>query len=128
MKKVIVLVIAALALPSVALAGKPAHPGKSAPKVLYILKGTLSAYSAFTAPSTNGQIKIHVTSANYHGRALKGMDLTFVVDAKTKVNVSSIKDGDKGIVKIRAAKRIAPADLATTLQAAPARQVIDQAH
>ena len=129
MKKVLILVIAALALPSVALAhGKPTNPGKSAPKVLYVLKGKLSAYSAFTAPSTNGSITIHVASANYHGKALKGMDLTFAVDAKTKVNVSAIKDTDKGIVKIRAAKRIAPADLATTLQAAPARQVIDQAH
>ena len=71
-------------------------------------------------------VTITVKSANYHGKALKGQTLTFAVDAKTKVKVSAIKDGDKGIVKIRAAKRIAAADLAATLQAAAARQVIDQ--
>jgi hypothetical protein len=128
MKKVLILVIAALALPSIALAGKPANPGKSAPKVLYILKGSLSAYTAYNSVGpVNGTITIKVSSANYHGKLLKGQTLTFVVDAKTKVNRAAIKDGDKGIVKIRAAKRIAAADLAATLQAAPAKQVIDQA-
>lgn len=127
MKKALILVIAALALPSVALAGAPTSPGKSAPKVLYILKGKLSAYTAYNSTtSTNGSITIMVGHANYHGKALKGQTLTFAVDAKTKVNVSAITDGDKGVVKIRAAKRIAAADLATTLQAAPARQVVDQ--
>ena len=36
-----------------------------------------------------------------------------------------IADGDNGLVMIRAAKKVAPADLATTLQASPAKQVID---
>jgi len=127
MKKALILVIAALALPSVALAGAPAHPGKSAPKVLYVLKGTLSGYTAYNSVGpVMGSIMIHVNRANYHGKALKNMDLTFVVDGKTKVNRAMIHDGAKGIVKIRAPKRISPGDLAAALQAAPARQVIVQ--
>ena len=129
--KALILVIAALALPSVALAAKPAHVGgKGAPKVMYVLKGKLSAYTAYNATtSTNGSITIMVGSANYHGKALKGQTLTFAVDSKTAVvlnNGAAIKDGDNGIVKIRALKKIAPADLAATLQASPAKQIVDQ--
>ena len=135
MKKALILVLAALVVPSAAIAATPAVHGKSAPKVLYVLKGKLSAYTAYTpATSTtaavNGSITIMVSSANYHGKGLKGQTLTFAVDGKTKITLQSgvtkITDGDKGIVKIRAAKRVAAADLATTLQAAMARQVIDQ--
>jgi hypothetical protein len=128
MKKAIVLVLAALALPGVALAAKPASPGKSAPKVQYVLRGSLSAYTPYNSVGpVMGSITIMIKSSNYHAKALKGQSLTFVVDAKTKVNVKTIKDGDKGIVKIRALKRIPAANLAATLQAAPARPVIDQA-
>jgi hypothetical protein len=128
MKKTLLLVIAALALPSVALAAKPANVGgKGAPKVMYVLKGKLSAYTAYNAAtSTNGSITIMVSSANYHGKALKGQTLTFAVGAKTSVNRSAIKDGDSGIVKVKAPKKIAAADLATTLQSMPANQVVDQ--
>lgn len=132
MKKALLLVIAALALPSVALAAKPAHSaGKGAPKVNYILKGALSNYTAYDAVNkVNGSITIVVSSANYHGKALKGMTLTFPVDAKTKVSlpdgVTAITNGDKGIVKIHAAKKIAAADLAATLQLSAAKQIVDQ--
>lgn len=130
MKKALILVIAALALPSVALAAKPAASGgKGAPKVMYVLKGKLSAYTAYDAStSTNGSITIMVASANYHGKGLKGQTLTFAVDKNTAVvlhNGKPIADNDNGIVKVRAAKKIAAADLAATLQASPAKQVVD---
>jgi hypothetical protein len=129
MKKALILVIAALALPSVALAAKPAHSNVSAPKVAYILTGTLSAYTAYDkATSTNGSVTILVKASNYHGKALHNQSLTFVVGAKTWVtlhNHKPIKDGDRGMVTVRAALKVAPADLAATLQAAPAKHVID---
>src|SRR5579862_3555140 len=142
MKKALILVFAALLIPGAALAAKPAHPthpthpthgsgaggskSKSAPNVLYVLKGTLSGYTAYdSSTSTNGSITIVVSRANYHGKTL-----TFPVDSKTKVSLenglTTITDGDKGIVKVRAAKKIPAADLATTLQASSAKQIVDQ--
>jgi hypothetical protein len=137
MKKALLLVILALALPSVALAkGKPpvtgpGSHGKSAPKVTYVLKGTLSSYTAYdSSTSTNGSITILVSHANHHGKALVTQTLTFPVDAKTKVTledgVTAVTDNDTGIVKVRAPKRIAAADLASTLQTYSAKHVIDQ--
>lgn len=128
MKKALILVIAALAIPSVALAAKPAAVGgKGAPKVMYVLKGKLSAYTAYNSVGpVMGSITIVVGSSNYHGKALKGQTLTFPVGAKTMVNVSAIKDGDSGLVKVKAPKKIAAADLAATLQAMPANQIVDQ--
>jgi hypothetical protein len=132
LKKALILVIAALALPGVALAAKPAHSGShSAPKVTYLLKGKLSAFTPYdSTTSTNGSITIVVGASNYHGKALKGQSLTFAVDAKTAVvfhnGSTTIADGDMGLVKIRALRKIAPADLATTLQASPAKQIVDQ--
>ena len=38
--------ILALAIPTVALAAKPTNHSKAAPKVTYILKGTLSDFAA----------------------------------------------------------------------------------
>lgn len=137
MKKVLLLVIAALLIPGAALAkGKPpvtgpGSHGKSAPKVVYVLKGTLSGYSAYdSGTSTNGSITILVSKANYHGKALKGQTLTFPVGPKTKVTledgVTAVTDNDKGIVKVRAPKRIAAADLASTLQTYNAKQIVDK--
>jgi hypothetical protein len=130
MKKALILVIAALALPSVALAAKTTPPTSHGPKVAYILAGTLSNYTAYDAgTSTNGSITIHVRHANYHGRALRNMDLTFAVDANTRVvlsdGVTAITNGDRGAVRLRAALRIPRADLATTLQQSPARRIKD---
>jgi hypothetical protein len=139
MKKTLLIAIAALMIPGVALAkanpghgknGVPGTHGRSAPKVLYILKGTLSGYSAYdSATSTPGSVTIVVGRANYHGKALKGQTLTFPTGAATKITLengaTTITDGDRGIVKIRAFKRIAAADLASTLQASSARQVLD---
>ena len=132
MKKALILVIAALAIPSVALAAKPTHGTKTPPKMeTYVLKGALSNYTAYNAQtSTNGSITILVSKANAHGKALKGQTLTFPVDANTMVSlkngVTAITNGDRGIVKVRAAKKIPAADLAATLQASSAKQVVDQ--
>ena len=135
MKKLIVLLAVALAVPtSVALAkGKPSSPGKSAPKVQYILKGTLSGYSPFDSSTpSNGSITILVKHSNRHGKALVGQPLTFTgqVTVSTKVRLhdgaTTIGDGDGGIVKVRALKRIDPSTLAATLQATPVRMIIDQ--
>jgi hypothetical protein len=132
MKKSLILILAALMIPSVALAAKPAHSGAAhQPNVAYILHGTLSAYSPYdAATSTNGSITILVSHANYHGSALKGQSLTFPVGPNTRISlengVTAIADNDHGIVKIRAAKRIPAADLASTLQASTARQIVDQ--
>jgi hypothetical protein len=128
MRNLMLIALLALAVPTFALAAKPPAPGaqshsQAAPKVLYILKGTLSAYS------NPGSVTIHVTSANHYRADLKGKDLTFAVDSSTKVAVStgsSVTVGHKGIVKVKAAKKIALADLLTTLQAQKASQVIDQ--
>jgi len=135
MKKGILLaVVAALTItPAAALAkGGPGH-GKGAPKVMYVLKGKLSNYQPYDSIyAQSGSITITVKSANHHGKALKNMSLTFPVDGHTQISlnhhVSVIADGDKGIVKVKAPKKIAAADLATTLQATAASQVVDQGH
>jgi hypothetical protein len=124
MKKAIVFLVAALALPTSVAFAKPSHPpkgGKSAPKVQYILKGTLSAYTAFdSATSTNGSITINVKHSNRHGRALKNASLTFTLTAKSKVTFrhkSSLATDTataKGVITVRAPKKIA-GDLATEL-------------
>lgn len=115
MKKAIVFLVAALVLPtSVAIAkGPPASPGKSSPKVQYILKGTLSDYTA------GSSITIDVKHSNYHAKALKDTSLTFTLTAHSKVTFrhgSSLDGGKtaKGMIKIRAPKRVS-GDLALQL-------------
>jgi hypothetical protein len=131
MKKALILVIAALMVPGVALAAKsPAKGPKKPPMTSYVLKGTLSGYTAYDATSsTNGSITILVQHTNAHAKSLKGQTLTIPVDGNTKVTlddgVTAITDGDRGVIKIRAAKHIPAADLATTLQATPAKHVVD---
>jgi hypothetical protein len=130
MKKLLLLAVVALALPAAALAS-PQHSPKPNPTVAYELKGQLSNYTAYdAATSTNGSITILVQHANKHGKSLKGATLTFVVDANTKFrfadHVTAFANGDNGMVKVRAAKHIAPADLAATLQASPASHIIDK--
>jgi hypothetical protein len=141
-KKLLVLAALALAVPSLALAAKPPAPGnsqgthgKSAPNVLYILKGTLSAYMAASG-STNGHVTITITHANHHAKTLVNKQtpvmVTIAVSSTTKVHMhagaTTITDGDKGVVKVRLPKNTPAADLLTTLENAftVARQVIDQ--
>jgi hypothetical protein len=128
MKKAILFAVAALALPSVALATPPsthANQSKAAPKVMYVLKGTISAYTAPTSASQDGTVTILVTHSNYHGRALKGQTLPFPVSMNTRftyqsgTSAASISGGAsaKGMVKFRAPKNVAGgnAALATAL-------------
>jgi len=134
MKKALILVLAALVIPSAALAAKPAKPshGPKAPKqVTYKLKGWLSAYSPYDSVTPqNGSITILVKSVKgRHGKSLKGATLTFPVDANTKISLThhatAITDGDRGSIKVRAAKDIPVADLAATLQLSPAAKIKD---
>ena len=109
MKKAIVLLVVALAIPtSVALAkGTPNH-GKSNPRVMYVLKGTLSSYQQAT-PTVDGSISITVNHSNYHGRLLKDQTLTFSTTSTTKVlypnGATVITDGDRGVLKFKAPLR-----------------------
>jgi hypothetical protein len=138
MKKILIFVVAALALPTSVAFAKPSHPakgGKSAPKVMYVLKGSLSDYTAATADST-GSITIDVKHSNYHARALKGQSMTFTLSSTTRVTnghgtaVTQIPDGTNGIVKFKAPLRMAKGtDLATALPTvASVKHVIAQRH
>jgi hypothetical protein len=119
MRKAIVLAVAALALPSVALATPPSthtNHSKAAPKVMYILKGTFSNFHAATT-ATDGQISITVAHSNYHARKLVNTTLTFAVSPSTRITFgdgSTQVEGAKGMVKFRAPLRVS-GDLATTL-------------
>lgn len=139
MKKMLPFVIAALVIPSVALAKAPSpksHTNHGKAKVQYVLKGTLSAFSPFdSSTSTNGSITITVRHSNRHGRVLKGTSLNFtgMVTSSTKVvlqdGVTVIADGDLGTVKVRApkaSKDVSATDLASVLTALPVRQIIDK--
>lgn len=141
MKKVLPFAIAALMVPSVALAkgtnpNKGPHGNHGKARVQYVLKGDLSGYSAFdSSTSTNGSITIAVKHANRHGRALKDMSLMFTgeVASTTKVvlrdGVTVIADGDRGVVKVRAPKEpkdMSGTDLAAMLTALSVRQIVDK--
>ena len=103
MKKAIVLLVVALAIPtSVAFAKASPTRGKSNPRVMYVLKGTLSSYQAATS-TADGSISITVNHANYHGRALKDQTLTFSTSMNTRVTgATTISDGAKGVLKFKA--------------------------
>jgi hypothetical protein len=129
MKKAIVLVAVALAIPtSVAFAKANPTRGKSNPMVMYVVKGTLSSY----VPGTSISIS-NVTHSNYHARALRNAGtLYFLLTSKTRVTyvngATTITDGAKGILKFKAPLRAAAgSDLATTLQStAKVKHIIDQ--
>jgi hypothetical protein len=100
---VICLAAAVLAVPAAALAAKPphpahpahpAHPSKGAPAkahaVTYVLKGTLSLYTAVTPasgvnPEVPGSVTITVLHSNHHGKAFNGQVLKFALTSSTKV-------------------------------------------
>jgi hypothetical protein len=139
-RKTLALIILALAIPGAALAAKPTKPShtstsqsKAAPKVMYVLKGTLSNYTAASATAT-GSVSIHVTHSNYHGRLLRGQDLSFTIAANTTTTLngnSTISNGAHGVVKFRALKNMTGTGLMAALTATTpmiAVQVIDQAH
>lgn len=154
MRKFVIATAAALSLaavPTAAFASKPVHttdsttvhtthnrvtttttdkkthePTKThrAPVVMYVLRGSLSAYTPATS-TTNGTVSITVKGSNDEPKTLKGLTLVFATDTKTKVELfdhKAIVNGDRGIVKVRATKNL---DV-TTLQTKMAFQVIDQ--
>src|SRR5262249_3922926 len=132
MKKAIVLVAVALVIPtSVAFAKANPTRGKSNPRVMYVVKGTLSSYTAATS-SADGSISITVNHSNYHGRALKGQTMTFSTTMKTRVTMlngaTAITDGARGVLKFKAPLRLgAGTDAATALPTmAKALHIIDQ--
>src|SRR3954463_8902590 len=91
MRMIALLAALALAVPAAALATKPPTPGhstgnngKAAPKVTYILRGTLSLYTAATETST-GTVTLDVKHANHHGHTLVGKTLQFTLTTATKV-------------------------------------------
>jgi len=132
MRKLILIAATALIVPGLALAaGKPSNPGKSttaganaAPKVMYVLKGTLTAYQAANG-TADGSVTITVKSSNHHAGALKGQQVQIPVSATTKV-VGKFTMNDNGMVKVRAPKNTTAAALLAALQSAKAWQVIDQ--
>jgi hypothetical protein len=125
-KLMIALVSAALLVPTVAFAkGKPSDPGsqgKAAPKVMYVLRGTLTAYTPANG-TTNGSVTIMVTGANHHGASLKGKSLMFAVSSASKI-VGTFTANDHGIVKLRGAK--AGLGDSSTFPTLVVWQVIDQ--
>jgi hypothetical protein len=134
MKKAIVFLAVALALPtSVAFAKSPnaGTKGKSNPKVMYVLKGTLSNYTAATtADGGVGQISILVKHSNYHAKALKSAGtLTFATSMSTRAP-KLIPDGSKGVIKFKAPLRVtAGTNVATMVQTtARALHIINQSH
>ena len=145
-KVAIIASFALAALPAVAFAAKPSHPATpansnansnatassttgasseanshaSAAKVMFVLRGTLTAYTAASG-TTNGSVSITVKSSNRESSTLKGSTLTFAVSSSTKI-AGTFTAGDNGIVKVRAAKNSS----SSTLQTLTAFQVIDQ--
>jgi pectate lyase len=100
--------------------GQSASAKGKAAKVLFVLSGTLGAYTAASG-TTNGSIAITVETANHESSALKGQKLTFPVSSSTTI-VGTVTSGHNGIVKVRAAKNAS----AAILQTLTAFQVIDQ--
>lgn len=125
-KLLISIVCVALLVPAAALAkGKPSNPGsqgQAAPKVMYVLRGMLTAYTPANG-ATNGSVTITVKSSNHHGASLKGQTLTFAVSSSTKF-VGTFTPNDKGIVKLRGPK--AGLGDPSTFPTLVAKQVIDQ--
>jgi hypothetical protein len=147
-KRLIAGIALALVVPGLALATKPPSPGhgqpspgnsqrsrgKSAPKVTYVLAGSLSNYTP--AGATYGTVTITITHANHQAKTLVNpqspLSLTIIVTWDTKIvlhgNATTIANGDRGVVKVRLPKNTPAASLASTLQTLPtvAFQVIDQ--
>jgi hypothetical protein len=133
MRTALVLVLVALVVPAAALATKPPHPGSTTttttttttshaakPKVTYILRGTLLAYSP--GASVQIAVKSAVSGGNHAAKALKGHTYTLTVTAGTKVTLhnGAFTVNDKGTVKFRAQKGLTDATGQT------ATQIIDQ--
>ena len=145
MKKVLPFVLAALMIPSVALAkGKPptagTHTNHGKARVMYVLKGLLSSYVAYTPaangnPAVDGQITIQVQHSNRHGKLLVGpTPITIDIGQNTKIKLANgltqiAASGDYGMIKVRAARLAFKTATLSDVQAAllnqPAHMVTD---
>jgi hypothetical protein len=120
-RKTLALVALVLAITSVAFAATAqASKGtsKANPKVTYILKGTLSNFTA-ASTTANGSVTISVTHSNFHANGLVGRQLTFGIAMTTPTNLmgGTIINGAHGIVKFRAPLRVSNATLTAALTA-----------
>jgi hypothetical protein len=134
MKKLIVFVAVALAIPTSVAFAKPSTPGthgKSNPTVMYVLKGTLTSYTAATADQ-EGSITIDVSHSNFHS-SLKGQSLQFATTMNTRITfpngATTLTAPAKGVLKFKAPlHRKGDTTLVTTLTTnAKALHIIDQA-
>lgn len=142
MKKVVPFVLAALMIPSVALAKGPSpkagtHTNHGKAKVMYVLKGMIYAYTAYdSSTNTPGSITIDVNHSNRHGKLLVGQTITISLGANTKIelengvtSIAAAQPGDLGKVKVRASRLAFKSATLTDLQAAllnqPAHMVTD---
>ncbi len=143
MKKLLLFVIAALMIPSVALAkGKPPtagpHTNHGKANVMYVLKGMIYAYTPYdSSTQTNGSITIDVKSSNRHGKLLDGQTgVVITVGPNTKIElrngvttIAAAQPGDLGTVKVRAPrlafKSATLSDVETALQNHAAHMVTD---
>ena len=124
--KVLFVLALALAAPALALAAQPVQPGKSAPKVQYVLKGTLTSFTPSTG-GADGSITFTVTKSNHHRAALKDQPLTLLVKPTTKIVFDSdgaLEPDETVIVKVQESRRTT--DALALLNGKNARQVIDQ--
>ena len=131
-RKTLALFVLALAVPGAALAAKPSTPtshSHAAPKVMYVLKGTLWNYTAASG-TANGSITINVTNSNYHAGALVKTNVTFAIASSTSTTLSrgTISNGARGIIKFKAPLKVSNTTLMAALapEQMTARQVIDQ--
>ena len=141
MKKLLPFVIAALMIPSVALAkGKPptagTHANHGKANVMYVLRGMVYAYVAPTV-NTPGSITIDVKSSNRHGKLLNGQTgIVITLGPNTKIelrngvtSIAAASPGDLGTVKVRAPrlafKSATLTDVETALQNHAAHMVTD---
>jgi hypothetical protein len=137
-KKVLPFVLAALMIPSVALAKGPGtHTNHGKAKVMYRLKGMIYAYTAYdSSTNTPGSITIDVSHSNRHGKLLVGQTITISTGANTKVllrngvtAIAASQPGDVGTVKVRASrlafKSATLADVQNALLNQPAHMVVD---
>lgn len=142
MKKAIPFVIAALMIPSVALAKGPSpkagtHTNHGKAKVMYVLKGMIYNYVAYDSTSaTPGAITIDVNHSNRHGKLLVGQTVTVALGANSQLlmengvtSVAATQPGDQGMIKIRAPrmafKGATTALMTSALASQPAKTVVD---
>ncbi len=100
---------------------------------MYVLKGTLTAYTPAT-DQAEGSITIDVKHANFHKVILAGQSMSFDTTMKTRITfpngATTLTAPVKGVLKFKAPlHRKGDTTLVTTLTTnAKALHIIDQAH